>query len=240
MTTEISYSEDFNVGTYQVDAHLGMRLSCVLQWFSEVGWHHARLLGTDYENRSDSHKVWMLRGYNIEVYGRPHWQEAVTVETWYSGIDGVRYTREYKLWGSNGSCLIAASSSYVIYDLTLQKPVIDPNKSVLAVEGVPFAVAGGYERLRRHREAAFAKNIVPQYSEIDLHAHVNNAVYMRWIEDFVGDVFPKRIVSAKIQYVNEIRMGDEVAIYETCRDDTLCLDLCNGSHVYMLSEVVLR
>ena len=52
-----------------------------------------------------------------------------------------------------------------------------------------------------------------RYTDIDMHHHVNNAVYVNWIENIMGNILPNKIKRFKIQFSNELKLGDKVSIF---------------------------
>lgn len=207
------YKKNFTVKSYEADINLKLKINCLLQWFSDISWEHANNLGLGFESLSTHKLHWALVGYNIFIYDLPKWKDNVIIETWTSGISGLQYGREYKLLDLEHNCLAAASSSWIIFDEDLSRPVTSELAQVLDLKQIPKATEDGYIKLRPFKDCIFYKELRAEYTDIDLNRHVNNAVYMRWIEDIYKEITEKSIKSIKIQYIDEVKLHQKLKFH---------------------------
>jgi len=57
---------------------------------------------------------------------------------------------------------------------------------------------------------------IAQYTDIDLHQHINNAVYVRWIENIFNnnsDFLKSKIIIFSIQFLKEVIQNNNVLLY---------------------------
>lgn len=201
------------VNSYETDLSLNLKLNSLFQWFSEIAWEHAKALGVGFEELANTNKFWILSGMFLEITKLPKWQDKLILETWPSGISGMHYTREFKLYAEDGELLAAAESLWVIFDKNLGKPIVPEEFSYLDNVCKEKATSLIFSKIRPR------KNLVPifketaKYTDIDMHKHVNNAVYIRWIENCTGDIFPNTVKTLKIQYLSEVKLNDKISFY---------------------------
>lgn len=209
----MKYKKEYLVNSYESDVNLNLKINSLFQWFSEIAWENAKLLGVGFEELADADRFWVLTGISLQINRLPKWQDKVILETWPSGISGLHYTREFKLYSSGGECLASAGSTWVIFDKATAKPVAPEEFNYLTDVSKEKAIDNVFSKIRPRKDLFPAFKETAQHTDIDMHKHVNNAVYIRWIENCTGDIFPRRINTLKIQYLHEVKLHDEIVIF---------------------------
>ena len=71
------------------------------------------------------------------------------------------------------------------------------------------------------------------YSDVDMNAHANNAMYMHWAMDAVDyqTASTRQLKSMTINFNHETKQGDKVDIYRVIREDE------SGLNVYIEGKV---
>ncbi len=235
-----SYFKNHLVNSYETDRNENLKFYSLFQWFTEIAWEHAKKLGLGFEELQETDKFWILSGINLKIIRLPKWQAKVKLQTWPSGQNKFFFTREFKLFSENDECLIAASSTWIIYDKKEQKPVIPEGYDFAGKSHTEKAIDSLFGKLRPR------KNLVPEFketakhSDIDMHQHVNNAEYIRWIENCIGDIEPRRVNTLKIQYLHEVKVNDEVVIFLEKTDSNYFWEArINGDKLCFRAEVGL-
>ena len=72
-----------------------------------------------------------------------------------------------------------------------------------------------------------------EYSDVDMNAHANNAMYMQWAMNAVGyEVTEQRAVKSwTINFNNEIKPQEDVDLYRVCKDAE------DGLHVFIEGKI---
>ena len=72
-----------------------------------------------------------------------------------------------------------------------------------------------------------------EYSDVDMNAHANNAMYMHWAMNAVGyEVTESRAVKSwTINFNNEIKPQEDVELYRVCVEDE------GGLHVFIEGKI---
>lgn len=207
------YRRQQQVRSYDIDENLELKLNVIFQWFSEIAWEHAKTLGIGFEELKNVDKFWVLNSVNVEINKLPKWQDQLILETWPSGISGIQYTREFQFYDDKQNILIAASSSWVIIDKNTLRPILPPEFSYLDELLKEKATDNLLKKIPLHKDLKFETEETARYTDIDMHHHVNNAVYVNWIENIMGNILPNKIKRFKIQFSNELKLGDKVSIF---------------------------
>jgi len=182
----------------------------LLQFLEDSAISHsdASNLGMDDLN---AHQVsWVLSGWSIMVMRYPALSEKIRVETWASGFERFRATREFEIIDGQGDTIVKASSQWIFINTATKRPVRIP--------------ADFKDRYRVDVSASF-RDILPDIDkikkpdsstdyrvrkrDIDSNGHVNNVTYLEWMLEAVdhetsGDLSPECI---DIVYKNGITFG---------------------------------
>ncbi|MCK9255533.1 MAG: thioesterase [Bacteroidales bacterium] len=207
------------VRSYDVDQNLELKLNVIFQWFSEIAWEHAKILGLGFEELNDIDKFWVLNSVNIEINKLAKWQDEIILETWPSGISGLQFTREFKIYDKNEKLLLAASSSWVIIDKNSLAPILPEEFSFLNEISKEKATENLLKKIPRHKNLNFVKTKTAQHTDIDMHKHVNNAVYVKWIENIIGNISPNKIKRFKIHFSGGLNLDEKISIFTKIEKD---------------------
>jgi acyl-CoA thioester hydrolase len=164
-----------------------------LRWFQEAAFEASASLGYDMKKYDEMGAAWLMRGIDVEFLGEAHYPEAIAIKTWVSDFHRVRSHREYEARrASDGALLARARADWVFLDSKIFAPRRVPAEAVAlfepngqpALEPIQWLDLSAGEPLG-HFEAT---RRVQQY-ELDWMQHVNNAVYVNWIEQQAYDAW---------------------------------------------------
>ena len=164
-----------------------------LQWFQEAAFEASASLGYGMKEFDEMGAAWLMRGIDIEFVQAAHYPEEIEIKTWVSDFQRVRSHREYEARRANDGTLLArARADWVFLDsrtFALRRvpaaavALFDPNGQP-ALEPIAWHDLAAGEPLG-HFEAT---RRVQQY-ELDWMQHVNNTVYVNWIEQQAYDAW---------------------------------------------------
>lgn len=209
---EVSLFKQFYVNSYETDRNLNLKLNCLFQWFSEIAWGQVKQTDLGFEGLNNADKYWVLLGMNVKINRLPKWQDFVKIQTWPSGASGLYFTREFLLFDDKGDCLAAASSTWLIYDRVTLRPVVNDDIDYEKRTNSKKAVEQEFVKLRPFKNTKPQFDITAKYTDIDMHQHVNNSVYIKWIEDYFGNLELQTIKTIRIQYLKEVKLNDEIIV----------------------------
>jgi acyl-CoA thioester hydrolase len=162
-----------------------------LQWFQEAAFEASAARGYDMKKYDEMGAAWVMRSIDVEFLDAARYQDKIEISTWVSDFHRVRSHREYTARRAGDKTLLArARADWVLLDaktFALRRvpaeavALFDPNGQVALdpIDAQDLSAGeplGHFESTRR----------VQQY-EIDWMQHVNNTIYVNWIEQQVRD-----------------------------------------------------
>lgn len=221
-------SRHIKINSYDADRNKILKLSSLFQYFSEIAWEHAKDLGVGFEDLKDISRFWVLTGVNVKVHKMPVWQDNIEVVTWPSGLLKLFFTREFEVYNKDGELLVQATSNWIILDKNTRRPLIPKEFEYLRNETPgPSSLTGplkipnvsGLERIGEE---------TPKYTDIDLHQHVNNAVYVRWVENYTKglDISYK----FKVEFLKEMKLDETAEVFYKENDKSRFYELKNSDN----------
>lgn len=175
----------FRVRSYEIGAEGTVSHAVVLNWCQEMAYEGSTNQGYPPAAYEALGAFWVMRSVDVAFLGRVGFNDRIEATTWISDMRRVRTHREYALRQADGGPVVAlARADWVFMDqatITLRRlpPEMDtafgPDGEValapLAWPPATVATPLAFRSLRR----------VQRY-ELDELRHVNNAVYLNWIE----------------------------------------------------------
>lgn len=190
----VLHKNKLQVRSYELNSSGVVNHAVYLQWFQEVAFDASAALGYDMKAYADLNAAWVMRGIDVEFLQPAHYQENIEVTTWVSDFRRVRSHREYEARrASDGALLTRAHADWVFIDSTTFALRRVPAEAVAlfapdgrpAVEPMQWPDPAAGQALGHFEEARRV-----QKHELDnwMH-HVNNSVYVNWIEQQAGDAW---------------------------------------------------
>jgi acyl-CoA thioesterase FadM len=140
-------------------------------WFQEAAFEHSASIGWGMDTYDTHNSTWVMRIIDVEFLHPAHYLDGIEIRTWVSDFQRVRSHREYEAIRVSDATLFAPKRvPQQMGDVFVPngKPALAPIQWHAVTEGESL---GHFEMTRR----------VQQY-ELDQMQHVNNTVYLNWIE----------------------------------------------------------
>jgi acyl-CoA thioester hydrolase len=182
------HTRTFRVRHCECDAHGYVRRANYLNYMQEAAFDASAAAGYDFARYEKMGHHWLVRETDIEYLYPLRYGDSAQVKTWVLDFRRVRSRRAYELrLAESGELVARASTDWVLLDSATRRPASIPQAMMEAFfpEGVPdqapprprFPPAPepppGIFWLRRRVE----------WRDIDPAQHVNNAVYLEYLED---------------------------------------------------------
>ena len=207
---DFQFKKDFEVGSYQVHPNGQISLCSLADLLQEIAWKHAD--SEDFGRTLLNEKqMWVLSRFEIQVSQFPSWGDRVRLFTGGRGAARAFAFREFMVWNEHEKVIARAMSSWLLVhtetkrilkpELVLPPQLFDPSK----------APSWQPEKLQAQGEILDARELVVQYSDLDVYHHVNNTSYIRWVENLLAEegIFPATI---SINYLAECKEGETVLL----------------------------
>ena len=182
----LQLSKLFTLRSSECDLHQKLKWESFFQIMQEMAWDHAQVLGIGSQIHQEGY-LWVLTGMEIGIHRMPSWRETIRVSTRPMGLQGLFALRDFEILDADNQLIINASSAWLILDQKTRRPIRldrqfpDFPKDQGHLPTFPGVVSKHENKGEEGFESAGERTI--RYSETDLYGHVNNASYVRFIQD---------------------------------------------------------
>lgn len=228
----LTHTRNFRVRHYECDAYGHLNNANYLRYMQETAFDASAAAGYDLQRYDQMGRLWLIRETEVEYLQPLYYNDCVAVKTWVADFRRSTSRREYEFYNtSSGSLAARGATNWVFLDAQSQQPARIPAEMEAAFfpEGAPDSLP--------HRQA-FPKAPLPPpgvfsasrrviWRDIDRQQHVNNAVYLEYVEEcgfqviaahhwpvqrMLAEGFAILVRKNQIQYRLPALMGDELEI----------------------------
>jgi acyl-ACP thioesterase len=198
------------IGLFEVDDDFVLRPRYLINCLQEAASFHSRQAGHATADLLKKQKAWVLYRLAIKIDSPPLYGSKLETITWHKGSRAFRSYRDFEIRQA-GKKIVSASSLWLYIDLSKKK-----------ILKVPKDVSGSYTvedqsaldiDMDKWKFAAPVKNppdlsmsVAVRPSDYDPVGHVNNAVYLDYVETLAQPLLKngRKINFIAIQYNKEI------------------------------------
>ena len=229
------YIQNYTIPCYDTDASWRLKPTSFMNLAQEAAGQHAVHLGFGYDDLIKTNTAWIISRMHIEFVDTPQWRDQVTLTTWHKGLNRLFYLRDFIMTDAQGSPKVKATSSWLVLNLETRRLVRDPElmeEGTVNTENVIETPADKVQ-MPKDVEPVLALEHVVAYSDIDMNAHANNAMYMQWAMDAVEYELAAShpLKALTINFNHETKAGDKVMLYRAVVEKE------DGIHVYVEGKV---
>jgi acyl-CoA thioester hydrolase len=181
------HTRNFRVRHYECDAYGHLNNANYLRYMQEAAFDASAAVGYDMARYDAMDRFWLIRETEIEYRHPLRYGDSVQVKTWVADFRQIRSRRAYEFTrATTGQQVARASTDWVFLERSTGRPAAIPPemKAAFLQKGVPESIQP------RERFAsvappslAFRQRRRVEWRDIDSVGHVNNAVYLSYIED---------------------------------------------------------
>lgn len=178
----------FRVRHCECDAYGYVHRANYLDYMQEAAFDASAAAGYDRARYDVMGLYWLVRETDIEYLYPLRYGDSVQVKTWVIDFRRVRSRRAYELRvAESGELAARASTDWVFLDSAAGRPVSIPQEMMAAFfpEGVPEQAPprSRFPRAAKPPPGVFRLRRRVEWRDIDPAQHVNNAVYLAYLED---------------------------------------------------------
>ena len=196
------------VGFYEVDSDFTLRFKSLSHFFQDATGAHSDWGGCGIRWLMGQGKAWVLYRTCIRAYRMPCLGDDLKILTWSRGGKGYRAHRDFEVL-CKGEKIVSATSLWLFIDIENKKILKVPGEAaqwytVETDQTLDMDIDGFQPNLKFDFELSETAEIRP--SDLDPLCHVNNALYLDFLENLVHRAFngKKKIQEVVIQFHNEI------------------------------------
>ena len=220
---KIIFDNTFRINTFECDINRQWKPAAFLQHLTEDAGNHATILGCGYHEMFAQNLYWVHSRMKIKFFQFPLADDQITIRTWPKTIQQkIFFIRDYEVLDANGLLLAAATSAWLVIDVTTRRMVM-PGLLNLDLPSLPDRVGldEPLDRLSHSRTGDEQLRVKAGYSAVDILGHVNNSRYVEWVCDsFPMDMHRQHSLDwIQINYEREILPGEEVALFSSQSED---------------------
>jgi len=184
----LSHTRSFRVRHYECDAHGHLNNVNYLRYMQETAFDASAAAGYDLKRYQEMERLWLIRESGIEFIRPLLYNETVGVKTWIADFRRVSSRRlyEFRLLGS-GELVANAYTDWVYLDTAANMPARIPNSLAQGFfsEGVPaqFPSRQPFPQPPPAPDGIYKMAHTVSWGDIDNMRHVNNAVYMNYVNE---------------------------------------------------------
>ena len=226
------HERTFRVRYYECDADECVHTANLMRYAQEAAFEASAAAGYDHDRYTEIGHFWLIRETELECFHLLHRNDLVEVRTYVADFRRVRSRRAYEFRLEGSEELVAlAHTDWVFLDRKTQRPVQIPPEMMTAFypEGPPEQAPPRqrFPQAPPPPPGAFRQHRRAEWQEIDGAQHVNNAVYLAYIDDcqmqalasrgwtrsrMQGEGFAIAVRSHRIEYRQPALLGDEMEI----------------------------
>ena len=226
----LTFTRSFRVRHYECDPYGHVNNATYLRYMQEAAFDASAAAGYDFEKYRDLGTLWLIRETGIEYLRPAAYDQTLAVRTWVADFRRIRSRREYEM-SVNGDIVARAFTDWVYLDAATQQPARIPDELIAGFfpEGAPPTAPRRepFPEPPPIPPGAFTAQRRVQWHELDGAGHVNNAMYVSYLEDTaiqaaesvnwgLGRVAERNIAilarEHRLEYLRPAVLGDELAI----------------------------
>jgi acyl-CoA thioesterase FadM len=231
LTPEGAFTLHFAARSYEVNAWGTIGPGTVLRYLEHLATQASRERGFDHAWYERHGSAWVVREMALLLHALPSIDDELVMATWLSEYRRVQAFREYVIWRRDGGQLVArAQARWAYVDRTRGQLARIPEaiRTTLGTAGQamrPLTRLAPRDAVAAHVHAAMT--LTARRYEMDSQLHVNNCVYVDWLEEALraavtpvpdADLMAGAWLLPRafhIEYVAQTRAGDHVTIETT-------------------------
>ena len=220
------YTRTFRVRHYELDSFGHVNNAVYANYLQEAAIEASSDAGFTPAWYAENKTGWVIRQLSIRYHLQASYNDELEVTTWVSNVRRVSSTREYLITRAADKAKVArARVNWVYLDMNRSKPARVTDQFVRAfepageMEELGIRLQNPYKTLDAFRYRT--RRRVQTY-ELDALHHVNNAVYLNWIEQAYFDAL--RASGHPIEQVRQqgwwaLQGGHEIEYFEPAFDN---------------------
>jgi acyl-CoA thioester hydrolase len=184
----LTHTRSFRVRHYECDAYGHLNNANYLRYMQETAFDASAAAGYDLRRYEEMGRLWLIRESEVEYLQPLYYNDLVNVKTWVADFRRSTSRREYEFYnGSSGELAARGATNWAFLDSTSNRPARIPVEMVTAF--IPESASEQHLSRQAFPQAppppsgVFSTIRRVIWRDIDSQQHVNNAVYLEYVEE---------------------------------------------------------
>lgn len=217
------------IDSERCDMHENLRADALFLLMQNAAGEHAERLGVGRTQLIQTNIAWVLTRISIRMTRWPKWGSAMTLTTAPGPGRAGLYRRYFTFSDAQGE-LGHASTLWTVIDLE-KRAIVSPDKAPVVPPAADFTpLLPSPAKVRPIEGETVCLPYRCQYTDADLNRHINNAAYVRFLENSLpAERFAEHVLSElDVCYHKEILPGSTVNFHLTQADDRFYFAVQDG------------
>ena len=203
------YSFESRVRFSEVDANQQLTMLSVLNYLQDCSTFHSENAHMNITELREYGYAWLLASWQIVINRLPHLGEHIKTSTWPYDFKGFTGHRNFTIEDEAGQVCVYANSQWTFVNLNSMRPNrILPDVAAAYPLSEEFPMEKAPRKIKLLEEGKEASPILVQKNQIDVHQHVNNAMYVAMAQGFLPEDF--ETLQIRVEYKNAAVLGDTI------------------------------
>jgi acyl-ACP thioesterase len=230
-----TYIQQHTIPCYDTDAAWRLKPASFMNYAQEAAGNHAVHLGFGYDDLIKTNTAWIISRMYIQFIDTPKWREEMTLTTWHKGLNRLFYLRDFIMTDSHDNVRVKATTSWLVLNLETRRLVRDPGLMEEGTVNADNVIDTPADKVVMPQDVAaeYVMEHKVAYSDVDMNAHANNAMYMQWAMDAVEYELAAShpVKEFTVNFNHETKAGDIVSIFRAVVEKE------DGIHVFVEGKV---
>jgi acyl-CoA thioester hydrolase len=184
----LTHTRNFRVRYYECDAYGHLNNANYLRYMQETAFDASAAAGYDLKRYEQMGRFWLIRETEVEYLLPLYYNDCVAVKTWVADFRRSTSRREYEFYNtSTGELAARGTTNWAFLDSASSRPARIPAEMAAAFipEGIsePLPPRQVFPQAPPPPPGVFSTTRQVTWRDIDSQQHVNNAVYLEYVEE---------------------------------------------------------
>lgn len=216
-----------------------IKLSALFRAFADIAGDHYIARNLDYDFLRENDYVFLMSRLALKIHKYPESKKTYRISTWEYAHKGAMFMRASEMRDESGNLLCESDAGWVCMSVSEHK-ILRPKEFKFLCETTDKAPSVSIGRINM-KEENFCREYLPRMTDIDMNGHVYNGVYGDIVQNSLSkEDFEKGFSEVKINYMNEITLGENVKVFTESSDNGIIVRGRNENTVCFEFEGMYR
>lgn len=183
------YTTSFGVRSYEIGRYGIISAGTLLRYLEHVATEASAAAGFPRSWYDEQHSAWVVRHMTLELTRPITLADDLAFDTWPAQYARIQAYREYIVSSQHDDQPVARAHGHWVYvnrerglPIRLPEHIVEqaiPDPQMVSFSPLPAIIPPGDEPL------TFELSFPARYAEADIVGHINNTIYMDWLEEAV-------------------------------------------------------